>query len=188
MGRPPISEGRDTRSDIVRAAQDLVQTRGFNGFSYLDVAEGLGIRKATIHYYFPTKDDLALALMDDYLGRFRRWTEKVADEPSDEARLQRYFDFFVVLAGDGTRICPCGALASDWNTLSPPVQTAVQRLIDAHRTWLAKHLGGGRKAAEQAQFVFASIQGAMQSARAQNNINVFRAALRQISHAIGVSS
>jgi TetR/AcrR family transcriptional regulator, transcriptional repressor for nem operon len=187
MGRPPLSEARETRRDIVRAAQDLVQTRGFNGFSYLDIAERLGIRKATIHYYFPSKDDLALALMDDYLARFERWTEKVADEEPGPARLKRYFDFFLVLAGDGSRICPCGALASDWNTLSPPVQAAVQRLIDAHRTWLAANLGRGRRAAEQAQFVFASIQGAMQTARAQSNVGVFRSALRQIASAVGVT-
>lgn len=48
----------DMREQILTSAQRLVQQRGFNGFSYADIADEVGIRKASLHHYFPTKTDL----------------------------------------------------------------------------------------------------------------------------------
>jgi len=48
----------DTAERILDIAQDLIQRRGFNAFSYHDIAAPMGIRKASIHYHFPSKADL----------------------------------------------------------------------------------------------------------------------------------
>ena len=56
----------DTATKLLDAAQHFVQTRGFNAFSYKDLAAAVGIRTASIHYHFPTKGDLGAALMQRY--------------------------------------------------------------------------------------------------------------------------
>jgi TetR/AcrR family transcriptional repressor of nem operon len=59
-----------TAARILDVAEQLVQVRGFNGFSYADVAAELGITKAALHYHFAGKADLGEALIARYASRF----------------------------------------------------------------------------------------------------------------------
>ena len=56
----------DNRSKILNAAQHMLQTRGFNAFSYRDLAAEVNIKSSSVHYHFPTKEDLAVALLEKY--------------------------------------------------------------------------------------------------------------------------
>ena len=42
----------DTREKILNSAQGLIQTRSFHGFSFQDIANEVGIRKASLYHYF----------------------------------------------------------------------------------------------------------------------------------------
>src|SRR5580700_12212203 len=59
-----------TASRILDVAERLVQVRGFNGFSYADIAAELQVTKAALHYHFATKADLGEALISRYAARF----------------------------------------------------------------------------------------------------------------------
>ena len=59
-----------TADKILNVAEKLVQSRGFNAFSYQDVSKAVGIQKASLHYHFATKADLGVALIDRYRGNF----------------------------------------------------------------------------------------------------------------------
>ena len=85
------TEAADTRSRILDVAERLVQTRGFNGFSYADIAAELQISKASLHYHFPSKAELGEALIGRYAARF-----------GDFAR--GLFRFFA-LSGQDTHAC-----------------------------------------------------------------------------------
>jgi len=56
----------DTRTQILDIAEQLARQRGFSGFSYRDISQPLGIRNAAVHYHFPTKADLGIALLERY--------------------------------------------------------------------------------------------------------------------------
>jgi TetR/AcrR family transcriptional repressor of nem operon len=56
----------DTKQKILMVAQNLIQSKGFNGFSFADIADSVGIRKASIYHHFPTKVALGTALIDQY--------------------------------------------------------------------------------------------------------------------------
>ena len=80
-----------TRDRILDATQRLIQAQGFSGFSYADVAELIGIRKASIHHHFATKGDLAFALMVRYRERFACALAVIhRDHASAPARLASY--------------------------------------------------------------------------------------------------
>ena len=73
----------DMREHILASAQRLAQQRGFNGFSYADIAEEVGIRKASLHHYFPTKTDLGLALIEVYSTQFDSALLRISGSPSN---------------------------------------------------------------------------------------------------------
>src|SRR5436853_6688359 len=81
----------DTKSQILDIAERLVQTQGFNGFSYADIAAELGITKASLHYHFATKAALGSALIIRYGAEFGRALEEI-DQSAVDARekLRRY--------------------------------------------------------------------------------------------------
>ena len=66
----------NTRDQIMDRAAELLMSRGFNGFSYRDISSHLGVKNAAVHYHFPAKTDLALALIDEYRKTLRRNTSE----------------------------------------------------------------------------------------------------------------
>ena len=56
----------DTKTALLNSAERAARSKGFDGFSYADLAKEVGIRKASIHYHFPTKDALTISLMVRY--------------------------------------------------------------------------------------------------------------------------
>jgi TetR/AcrR family transcriptional repressor of nem operon len=194
MGRPTLAESKDTRAELIMVAMELIQTRGYNAFSYQDLADRLKIRKASIHYYFPTKEDLGVSLVEfvvEHIKASQRKTE--AQETSALTRLESFFDIFASIAADGEKICLCGALSSEWGGLPPKLQDATRILFSTFCNWLKAILEKGRKAGEiakngtieeQAQFVLASLQGALQTSRAQSNPVLFRSVTRQVLNSL----
>src|ERR1700730_8911029 len=97
-----------TTTRILDVAERLVQTRGFNGFSYADIAGELGITKASLHYHFASKAELGEALIERYSARFLEALERIAGTSSGaNSKLDAYANLYVeVLRGD--RMCLCG--------------------------------------------------------------------------------
>jgi AcrR family transcriptional regulator len=104
----------DTASAILGAAERLVQTRGFNAFSYADVAKELGITKPALHYHFAGTAELGEAMLLRYTARFSQALETIEATTTNAARkLEAYADLYAqVLAQD--RMCLYGMLATDF--------------------------------------------------------------------------
>src|SRR5580700_2765675 len=76
---------------ILDASEQLAQTRGYNGFSYADVAAQLGVTKASLHYHFPSKAQLGTALIERYQRTFGTALDAIDGETEDPAeKLRRY--------------------------------------------------------------------------------------------------
>ncbi len=122
-----------TDAAILDAAERLVQVRGFNGFSYADIAQELSVTKASLHYHFPGKADLGQALIDRYAERFAlalAAIEARGGTPVDEldAYAGLYADVFV-----DHRMCLCGMLAAEYETLPGPMQRIDRQLLRRER-------------------------------------------------------
>jgi TetR/AcrR family transcriptional repressor of nem operon len=85
------SEQMDTSRKLLQRAQILLQTKGFNALSFQELADAIGIRKASVYHHFSTKQDLAVAAIRDYAQRFEEWARGVEGKSPTE-RLESYFE------------------------------------------------------------------------------------------------
>lgn len=176
--------GVQTPQRILDIAERLVQTRGFNGFSYADVAVALGITKASLHYHFPTKADLGRRLIERYEQRFLDALDTIDRGDVDaRAKLRRYAAIYAEVLRS-KRMCLCGMLASDYATLARPVQEGVRRFFDRNEEWLAEVLEAGRTAGTlrfngpapvAAQTLISALEGALMLARSYGDPQRFQA-------------
>ena len=162
----------DTATRILDSAQQLVQERGYNAFSFRDLAATVGIKSASIHYYFPTKGDLAQALVVRYRVGFGAQLARIErDGSSPRAQLDEYFELIYQSFAANNLICLCGMLATDAASLPPGAQREVRGFFSDNEIWLARLLQRGAaefhfagEAPAVAASMFAGIQGAMISA------------------------
>ena len=173
----------DTADRMLDLAERLVQTRGFNGFSYADIANALEVTKASLHYHFPTKAELGRRLIERYSDAFTAALEALDESGADaHEKLHAYVDIYAgVLRND--RMCLCGMLAADYVTLPEPMKSAVTHFFEANERWLATVLEQGRAAGELqfagsplevARFLVSSLEGAMLVARSFNDVSRFQ--------------
>jgi TetR/AcrR family transcriptional regulator, transcriptional repressor for nem operon len=178
-----------TRDQVLDVAERLAQTRGFNGFSYADIAAELGITKASLHYHYPTKADLGCAIVDRYGQRFRAALGQIsatgrAASQQLEAYIQLYAD---VLRND--RLCLCGMLAAEYSTLPEPMRRAIRGFFENNEAWLAPLLESGRRAGdltftgaadEAANALTCTLEGAMLLARSYGDASRFATAAARL--------
>ncbi|WP_372571727.1 TetR/AcrR family transcriptional regulator [Ruegeria jejuensis] len=128
----------DTRTRILDLAEDLTQAKGFNGFSYLDLAAGVGVKSSSIHYYFKAKADLALALVErlrDVQQAVMEGFDNEMDKPEDRIQgLIKFFEGYV----RNDKICMCGMMAAEFAHVSPDVHRALSFYFRDTQTWLVK--------------------------------------------------
>jgi len=136
----------DTRSSILQQAEFLIRTRGYSAFSYADLAERVAITKASVHYYFPTKEDLIVVLVREYVERFVATLARIKQQhagPGD--RLRAYAHLF--LDGFEKGMLPlCGALSAERSALPESMRPQVRDFFQIHLDWLGGVLEEGRAA------------------------------------------
>jgi TetR/AcrR family transcriptional regulator, transcriptional repressor for nem operon len=186
-----------TATQILDVAERLVQERGFNGFSYADVAKELGITKAALHYHFPGKAELGEALIERYARRFGEALVAVdARDIVAADKLRAYAQLYAEVFSDD-RMCLCGMLAADYATLPEPMRERVVRFFDDNEVWLAHVLDDGRKAGtlhfqgsarSVARTIVGGLEGAMLVARPYGDIKRFRSAAALLIDGLAVES
>ncbi|HEY1714022.1 MAG TPA: TetR/AcrR family transcriptional regulator [Solirubrobacteraceae bacterium] len=178
-----------TRTRILETAERLVQTRGFNGFSYADVASELGVTKASLHYHFPGKAELGDALVGRYTERFAAELQRIdAERLPPSAKLAAYAAIYAdVLRED--RMCLCGMLAAEYETLPVTMRDAILRFFDHNQMWLRTVMEDGRAdnsmrfdgtAEDGAQTILGGLEGAMLVARPYHDMARFQAAATRL--------
>jgi len=145
-----------TSTRILDAAERMVQTRGFNGFSYADVAAELEITKAALHYHFSGKAELGTALIARYGSRFMAALQAL-DETSGTAlaKLDGYIELYAGVLSQ-QKMCLCGMLAAEYQTLPDPMRSRVTTFFDENADWLERVLNQGRA---EGSLTFQPVQG-----------------------------
>ena len=180
----------DRKPKILAAARDLLQTKGYPGFSYSDLSERLGIAKPSIHHHYPTKEDLGLAVIESYREMLHEMQRELKSEKGGPADQLRGFLAFgeQEMCDSDHAICPGGAMHANYESFPESIQRAVLGLSEEIHAWMADLLRRGSEAGEihvtgsaddAAWSLLASLQGGRQQART-HGIGVWRAVVRQI--------
>ena len=181
---------------VLDVAERLMQTVGFNGFSYADISAEIGLTKATLHHHFSTKAQLGQALIERYGERFRAALSALdASSAGAPRKLERYVQLYRdVLSGQ--RLCLCGMLAAEYRTLPQPMQVGIRQFFDANEIWLAGVVDEGRRARvfhlrgsarDLARMLLGALEGAMLMAWPRNDVERFSSAARATLASLAVS-
>ena len=184
----------DTYTKILDIGGKLAQTRGYNGFSYADIAAALRVTKASLHYHFPSKAELGARLIERYTQGFVTALEEIAEsnEPHAE-KLMRYMDLHARAMQDG-RMCLCGMFAAELSTLPRPIRAGIAHFFTVCDRWLSTLLEDGRAAgafrfkgdaAGEARLIASALQGALLVGRALGDPDYFEAIVRRLAGNVG---
>jgi len=136
---------RDTRAIILQTADCLVRTRGYSAFSFADLAESAGIAKASVHHHFPSKEALALALMDDFMERLRKMLLHIdRQHATASGRLRACGDVFMQNFESG--MLPfCAAMSAERSALPRSLHPGIHDVYQLELDWIRGVLEDGRK-------------------------------------------
>jgi TetR/AcrR family transcriptional repressor of nem operon len=171
-----------TYQQIVKCAESLTQRRGYNAFSYGDIAYILGIKTASIHYYFPTKCDLGKVVVKQHLDMLCGVLEQIVTNKklSYQKKLGVFLDnVFAVTYRDDNKMCLGGMLAADVLTLPDDMQNEVQTFFLRLQGWIKRLLIEACESKEFAlvkkdiknelKLIFSQIEGSILLARLFND-------------------
>lgn len=174
---------RDTRGDLLYEAEVLVRRHGYSAFSYADLAEAVGIRKASIHHHFPTKADLAAALVVAYDARYDTALAGIMSATDDGmVRVESYGRLYLEGVEQGLG-CLCAVLATELPTLPPRLRADLALFFAKHIGWLKTALMDGQAngtvrirldPASHARMIVATLEGALMMERVLSGAAGFR--------------
>ncbi len=131
--------------EIISIAQSLIQNRGYNGFSFRDVAEAVGIKSASIHYHFPTKSGLVKEIIADYRATFQQGLDEIdARNLPGLEKLEAYAGLFENTLRTQGCVCLAGILATEVGSLDEEVRVAVDGFFAEQDRWLENAVRRGQ--------------------------------------------
>ena len=185
----------DTRTALLDSAEHASRMRGYDGFSYADLSRDVGIRKASIHHHFPTKADLADALLQRYRQRFFESLEAIkARHSKGSSRLGDYLGAYREALSGGKMVCLCVAFSAGRDSLSDPVLAELNRFDEQSVIWLTEvfRLGKADRSIlsvtdprSEAVACLALVEGAQLLARAAKDVSWFDAAVATLAQRLG---
>jgi len=160
-------------------ARATVQQHGYNGLSFRELAKDVGIKSASIHYYFPSKGELGAALARRYSEEAQALFDSFLLETADPSSwLRSYTAVFRMALEKDNRMCLCGIMGAEYDELPDAVKAEVSAFADVNVAWLNKVLTKlgvtkGQASRDRAAAIYASVIGAQLVARSRNDISLF---------------
>lgn len=137
-----------TRSDLLTSAEILLRTKGYAAFSYADLADDIGIKKASIHHHFPTKEGLAIAIVESYLFRFRKQLDAINHENISVIDRLNAFALMFAQSSQSGMLPLCGALAAELLALPESLREMTKVFFEIHLNWLHSNIKLGQELEE----------------------------------------
>ncbi len=171
--------------EILDVAERMARTGGYNGFSFREIAKAVGIKSASVHYHFPGKTELGVAVARRYTERFLAGLG-APDEPGaePEALLKRYVAAYRSSLVDDGLMCLCGMFGAEITYLPQAVAEEARRFFEANIAWLNAVLvrkGGGKDTRARALRMIATLEGALILARSLDDVSAFDAATNDLA-------
>lgn len=169
--------------EILDVAEKMARTGGYGGFSFRDLAKAVGIKSASVHYHFPTKEDLGVAMTQRYNERFIAGLGDPRGGSTVDEKIARYIDAFRTSMTEDRLMCLCGLFGAEVTSLPEAVAGETKAFFEKNRGWLMAVLADdGRFADDDAReraalTLIAKLQGGMLMARTMIDAGVFETIL-----------
>lgn len=173
----------DTKTALMDVAEQAARARGFDGFSYADLAEAVGIRKASVHHHFPTKAALSVALMQRYHDKLSGECARIDTEHATAGgRLKALAAVYKGALNDGRTLCLCVALIGSRESLTDEVLNQIKIFRAMMIDWIAAVYLLGKTdgtiadvtdPVSEAHSTLALLEGAHLAARAEEDLEMF---------------
>ncbi|MET4518144.1 TetR/AcrR family transcriptional repressor of nem operon [Bradyrhizobium sp. I1.7.5] len=169
----------NAREAILLAAREAAMAYGYGGINFRDLAETVGIKAASINYYFPNKASLGEAVAKRYWEDISADLDAISAEARDPIdALRRYPSIFRASLERDNRICLSSFMATEHAELPEAVLKEVQTFADVNVAWLSRHLTaagivGPDESEPRARAIYAAVAGAQIIARSRSDISVF---------------
>ncbi len=173
----------DTKVALLDSAERIVRRTGFDGFSYADLAEAVGIRKASIHHHFPTKATLSVAMMQRYHAGLEQACHQIDQRHSTGSdRLIALIDLYRAALNGGASVCLCVALTAGRESLSGEALAEIRKFRAMMVGWIVSvfewarsdgTLRGIAEEALEAAAVLSLLEGAQLAARTEESVALF---------------
>lgn len=132
----------DTRTTILQLGDSLIREKGYNAFSFADISKKLHIKNASIHYHFPTKTDLGIAIVREHRHKLDELKKKSEGKKPLE-QLNAFLGIYVSVKAEN-KICIVGSLGTDFYTVEPAVQKELKILTGDILNWVIAILQEGK--------------------------------------------
>ena len=182
----------DTKTALLNSAERAARSRGFDGFSYADLAEDVGIRKASIHHHFPSKAALSVALMERYYADLEAACAEIDhDQTSGSGRLMALIERYYGALDGGQSLCLCVSFSTSTVSLPRAVVDQMRRFRSMMLDWLTVTFALGKKdstiekvanPAMEAAATLPLLEGAQLAARAEENPQLFESAMQLLTN------
>lgn len=173
----------DNASRILEIAERQMRQAGYNAVSYRDVAAEMGLRSASLHYHFPKKENLGVALVRRYSDKFKsQLAASISDDTSPQEMINVFVDTYSVALKEQKLLCLCAVLGAEADGLPKPVAVEVTNFFAENVSWLTARFDAlsFTQPSDQAKTTLALLQGAMIISAASEDNSVFDAAVRSI--------
>lgn len=164
----------NTRDKILELAQEAIATRGYSSFSFRELALELGIKSASIHYHFPTKIHLGVAVACAWREHLERALNQITANSTDPKQaLAGWVGIYRQEVSISQRMTICTMLAAEIKNLPDEVQQEMKAFYALNLGWIEARLAElgleGDIKQERARQLFALLQGGLIGAKGQND-------------------
>lgn len=134
------------QQNIIDIAEKLLKERGYHGWSYQDISDKVGIKKASIHYHFPRKQDLGVALIKNYSANLNQAIEEINNRlPDAKKKIFALANLYGQLLKENNAFCLCGFLVADLLTLPIEMQEELKTFFKSQKDWIKIFLEEGKR-------------------------------------------
>lgn len=186
-----------TKQLLINEALEIVQKEAFSALSFQMLADRVGIKKASVYYHFPSKEKLALGVIEDANTKLGKYFTSIALQKPDK-QLASYIKLFSVHISSLQNLCPGVSFITSWPAQTDAVKQAIKTLYQTHIEFITSVIQKGydqsvflhnqTPATDAAATVFAMLQGALLTARVNGNQLVFDSCEKSINNLLQVDN
>ena len=168
----------EKRQQLEAKATDTVQRSGYRALSFRTLADEVGIKSSSVHYHFPEKSDLAVALIDSYSADFQALLAEISSRKiGPRAKLDAFAKIFQDVV-QAEKFCLCGMMAAEVDSLDSASRTKLANYFRATEHWLAEVIRQGQcelKPEVMARVILSGLEGAILIDRVDDRTDSIRA-------------